>query len=153
MQKFLVFIAFLVVYGLYFYLSYILFNKYIKDTKKDTILRQELLIIVPNVFLFAFLFIVGRFFSLNLLLMSIIFSNLGLIVSIIIWSLVGNPKTPYKSISGWAGSDFGFKNVGLTISTQILSLIIMVGSLLLSGSTFSPVHHRRLCGCFLLSTP
>ena len=136
MQKFLVFIAFLVVYGLYFYLSYILFNKYIKDTKKDTILRQELLIIVPNVFLFAFLFIVGRFFSLNLLLMSIIFSNLGLIVSIIIWSLVGNPKTPYKSIGGWAGSDFGFKNVGLTISTQILSLIIMVGFPIIIGINF-----------------
>jgi hypothetical protein len=60
---------------------------------------------------------------------------------------VGNPKTPYKSIGGWAGGDFGFKNVWLTVFTQILALAIMVGFPIIIGVNFfsqSSVETTRL---------
>jgi hypothetical protein len=134
MEKILVFTAFLVVYGLYFYLAWLLSVKF--ADKKENILTMELLIIVPNVFLFAFLFIIGRFVNLQLLIMSIVFSNIGLICTLVIWGLVGNPKTPYKSIGGWAGSDFGFKNAWMTLLTQILALLIMLAFPVIVGINF-----------------
>lgn len=105
MEKILLFLAFLVVYGLYLWTSGVLIKRYLNKVKKSSFWENELLIVVPYLFFFAFIFIIGKFFSVNLLLLSILFSNIGLIIITIIWNLIGSPETPFKEIGGWAGGD------------------------------------------------
>ena len=119
------FIAFIVVYAIYISTSYLLLLKYVNRLKDNRLFENELLIVIPNIFLFAFLFIIGRFFNINLVLFSIAFSNIGLFLVFIMWSLIGSPKVPYKAVSGWAGYNFAINNLWLGITTSILSAIIL----------------------------
>ena len=112
MEKILLFFAFLLVYGLYLATSAIIINRFLTKIKKVSFVENELMIIVPYFFLFAFIFLIGRFFNLHLFTLSILFSNIGLLVTVIVWNLIGSPKVPFKEIGGWAGYDFGLKNKG-----------------------------------------
>ena len=126
MGNILLFILFLIVYLLYLWVSYFLFVKYVNKLKGDNLLDVELIIVVSNIFLFAFLFIIGQFFNLSLVVISILASNAGLLIAFIIWSLLGSPKVPYKAISGWAGYDFGVNNPKFYGIIQILSLLVII---------------------------
>jgi len=126
MEKILLFLAFLVVYILYIGSSAFLSNRLIGKVKKISFVENEILIVVPYVFFFAFIFLIGRFFNLQLFSLSILFSNIGFIITLVIWSLIGNPKTPFKEIGGWAGSDFGMKNAWLTLITQGIILLMLI---------------------------
>ena len=133
MANTLIFIVFLLVYILYLWVSYVLFAKYISDITNDSFIYTELLVIVPNVFLFAFVFIVGKFFNLNILLISIAVSNAGLLVAFIIWNLLGSPKVPYKAIGGWAGQNFDMKNAWYTKVSLVLSVVILIAYPIIIG--------------------
>jgi len=136
MEKILLFIAFLVVYGLYLWSSAILFNRFITKIKKVSFVQNELLIVVPYFFFFAFIFLIGRFFNLHLFTLSILFSNIGLLVTVIVWELIGSPKIPFKEIGGWAGYDFGIKNTWLTLTSQGLILFMLVAFPIAMGIHF-----------------
>lgn len=136
MEKFLIFIGFLVVYGLYLTVSVYLISRFVNKMKKATFLENELLIVVPYLFFFAFVFLIGRFFDLHLLVLTILFSNAGLLITVIVWNLIGNPKTPFKEIGGWAGSDFAVKNTWLTVVSQVLSLLIIIAFPIFIGVVF-----------------
>jgi hypothetical protein len=126
MGKVLLFLAFLVVYGLYIWTSVMLLTRFVGNSKKSGFIENELMIVIPYFFFFAFVFIIGRFFNLHLFVFSILFANIGLIITSIIWSLIGSPKTPFKEIGGWAGGDFGLKNTWLTVVSQGFILLMFV---------------------------
>lgn len=136
MEKILLFFAFLVVYGLYLWTSVILFNRFLTKIKKVSFVENELMIIVPYFFFFAFIFLIGRFFNLHLFTLSILFSNIGLLVTVIVWNLIGSPKIPFKEIGGWAGYDFGLKNTWLILSTQGFILLMIVAFPIVMGIHF-----------------
>lgn len=136
MERILLFLAFLVVYGLYLWTSVILFNRFLNKTKKNSFVENELMIVIPYFFFFAFIFLIGRFFNLHLFTLSILFSNIGLLITVIVWSLIGNPKIPFKEIGGWAGSDFGMKNSWLTIIPQGLILLMLIAFPIVIGVNF-----------------
>lgn len=144
MEKIIFFIAFLLVYILYIWVSAVLANRYLKTLKKSGFWENELLIVVPLIFFFAFLFIIGRFFNLNFLLLSVLFSNIGLIITSIIWSLIGSPGTPFKEIGGWAGGDFGVKNVWLTIVSQATVIVILIAFPIIVGVKYFSVSEAEL---------
>jgi hypothetical protein len=95
-----------------------------------------LIIIIPNIFFFASIFVVGQFINVQLLLISIVGSNLGLLLTIIVWNLLGNPKSPVKEIGGWAGGDFGAKNQWLTIITLGISLLVILAYPIIIGINY-----------------
>lgn len=145
MEKILLFIGFLLVYGLFLATSAVLVNRFLVKVKPTSIIENEILIVVPYFFFFAFVFIIGRFFNLHLVLLSILFSNVGLIFTAIVWNLIGSPKTPFKEIGGWAGGDFGMKNVWLTIFSQGLILILLIGFPIMVGiNFFSPASEEAI---------
>jgi hypothetical protein len=98
-------------------------TKHLNRLDKERLIDNELIIVIPNLFLFAFLFTIGRFFNLYIVLVSILFSNMGMLVAFIIWGLLGSPKVPFKAIGGWAGCNFGIKNVAISILLQVLSIL------------------------------
>ncbi|MXV52692.1 hypothetical protein GS399_17095 [Pedobacter sp. HMF7647] len=136
MIRILIFIAFLVIYVLYLGISYVLLMKYVSGSNKDRFIQNELLVIIPNLFLFALIFTVGRFFNSYMIIASIAFSNIGLFLSFIIWSLLGSPKVPYKSVGGWAGYNFGVKNPLFNLFTQGISIIILLAYPIVIGLYF-----------------
>lgn len=136
MEKILLFIAFLVVYILYLTVSVFLLTRFLNKIKKVSFIENEVMIVVPYLFFFAFVFLAGRFFNLHLLGLTILFSNIGLLITVIVWSLIGNPKTPFKEIGGWAGSDFAVKNVWLTFVSQGLVLTMIIAYPILIGVTY-----------------
>jgi hypothetical protein len=136
MEKLLLFLAFLVVYGLYLASSAILINRFLAKLKPASLIENEILIIVPYLFFFAFVFLIGRFFNLQLLTLSILFSNIGLIITVIVWNLIGSPLTPFKEISGWAGGDFAMKNIWLTLVSQGIVLLLFIVFPILIGIVF-----------------
>jgi len=133
MEKVLFFLAFLVVYGLYIWTSVMLLTRFVGNSKKSGFIENELMIVIPYFFFFAFVFIIGRFFNLHLFVFSILFANIGLIITSVIWSLIGSPKTPFKEIGGWAGGDFGLKNTWLTVVSQGLVLLMFVAFPIVTG--------------------
>jgi len=136
MEKILLFFAFLLVYGLYLATSAIIINRFLTKIKKVSFVENELMIIVPYFFLFAFIFLIGRFFNLHLFTLSILFSNIGLLVTVIVWNLIGSPKVPFKEIGGWAGYDFGLKNAWLILTTQGLILLMLLAFPIVIGIHF-----------------
>lgn len=166
MEKILLFLAFLVVYGLYLWTSGVLIKRYLNKIKKSSFWENELLIVVPYLFFFAFIFVIGKFFNANLLLLSILFSNIGLIIITIIWNLIGNPETPYKEIGGWTGGDFGAKNPWVILVSQGIILILLVAFPFVLGVQFFTVSDAAtiriltmkfslilLLGSYILSLP
>jgi hypothetical protein len=103
-----------------------LINRSLSKLKEERFIDNELLIIIPNLFLFASLFIVGHFLNFYLVLISIAFSNIGLLIGFIIWSLLGSPTVPYKAISGWAGFNFGIKTPWFSLVNQGISTLMLV---------------------------
>lgn len=145
MEKILLFLGFLVIYGLFLASSAVLVNRFLAKVKPTSMIENEILIIVPYLFFFAFVFIIGRFFNFHLVLLSILFSNIGLIFTAIVWNLIGSPKTPFKEIGGWAGGDFGMKNVWLTLFSQGLILILLIAFPILVGiNFFSPASEEAI---------
>lgn len=136
MGKILLFIAFIMVYGLYLWTSAIIFNRIITSLKKTTLVENELMIVIPYFFFFAFIFIIGQFFNLHLFTLSILFSNIGLLITYIVWNLIGDPKKPFKEIGGWAGYDFGLKNTWLTLSIHGIGLLIIIAYPIIIGINF-----------------
>jgi hypothetical protein len=126
MSEILIFIAFIIIYILYVWTTYIIMTKYLNRLDKDRFIDNELMVVVPNLFLFAFLFTIGRFFNLYIVLISILFSNIGMLVAFIIWGFLGSPKVPYKAVGGWAGYDFGIKNIAVSIIFQVLSALWLI---------------------------
>lgn len=150
MIQILVFIAFLAVYFLYLAISMFLFNKLLRKIEKVTFLENELMILVPNIFFFAFVFIIGRFINLQLFLISVAFSNIGLLLTVIVWNLIGDPKTPFKEISGWVGYNIGIKNNGLILTTSIVSLLILIAYPIIIGIHFFSQHAPDINMVFVL---
>lgn len=145
MERIILFFAFLVVYGLYLWTSVILFNRFLAKASKNSFVENELMIIIPYFFFFAFIFLIGRFFNLHLFTLSILFSNIGLLITMIVWSLIGNPKVPFKEIGGWAGSDFGMKNSWLTLLPQGLILLMIIAFPIIIGiNFFSPSSEETI---------
>lgn len=136
MGKFLLFVAFLIVYGLYLTVSVYLLTRFLNKIKKVSFIENEVMIVIPYFFFFAFVFVIGRFFNLHLFVLTILFSNIGLLITVIVWSLIGNPKTPFKEVGGWAGSDFAVKNTWLTLVSQGLILVMIIAFPILIGITF-----------------
>lgn len=147
MSEVLIFIAFIVIYTLYVWTTYILVTKYINRLDKDRLIDHELIIVIPNIFLFAFLFVIGRFFNLYIVLISILFSNIGMLLAFIIWALLGSPKVPYKAIGGWAGCNFGIKNIAVSVIFQVLSLLWLMAYPVVIGIYYfksSSIEETRL---------
>lgn len=166
MSEVLIFIAFIVIYTLYVWTTYILMTKYINRLDKDRLIDTELIIVIPNLFLFAFLFTIGRFFNLYIVLVSILFSNIGLLVAFIIWALLGSPKVPYKAVGGWAGFNFGFKNIAFSLTFQILSALwllaypVVIGIYYFNASSIEEIRVFNLqitiafiLGAYILTLP
>jgi hypothetical protein len=124
--KILLYLAFLLLYVLYIYFSVVLLNRIVNNTKSISFLENELIILIPNLFFFAFIFTIGQFFNLKLLLVSIAFANAGFILTLIVWSLLGSPKTPFKEIGGWASGDYTLKNQVVFSLSQYLGIAILV---------------------------
>ena len=101
-------------------------RKYLNRLEKDRFIDNEVMVVIPNLFLFAFLFTIGRFFNLYIVLISILFSNIGMLIAYVIWGVLGSPKVPYKAVGGWAGFDFGIKNIAVSIIFQVLSALWLI---------------------------
>lgn len=137
MGKILLFVAFLAVYSLYLWTSMMLVKRFIAKTKKyNTFIENELMIVIPYFFFFAFIFITGRFLNLSLLTFSILASNIGLLITSVVWSLIGSPNTPYKEVGGWAGGNLAMKNVWLTLVSQGLIVLMIVAFPIVIGVHF-----------------
>jgi hypothetical protein len=137
MGKILLFVAFLAVYSLYLWTSMMLAKRYIIKTKNyNTFIENELMIVIPYFFFFALIFIAGRFINFPLLIFSILSSNIGLLITSIVWNLIGSPSTPYKEVGGWAGSDFGLKNMWLTLVSQGLIILMIIAFPIVIGVHF-----------------
>ena len=126
MAKLLIFLAFVVLYGLYLVVTMLLLNKYLKKVSKINFLENEVLILIPNIFFFAAIFIIGRFINIQLLVIIVAGSNLGLLLTVVIWNLIGSPRSPYKEVAGWAGGDIGEKNRWMTLSASLISLVVLI---------------------------
>lgn len=110
MPAVIIFIAFVIVFFFYLVASFFLFQRFASDLKNDKLIQNELMILIPNLFLFALVFLAGRFFNLSILLISILASHIGLLFAIIAWSLLGTPKIPYKATGAWAWHSFTLSN-------------------------------------------
>ena len=126
MAKLLIFLAFVVLYGLYLVVTMLLLNKYLKKVSKINFLENEVLILIPNIFFFAAIFIIGRFINIQLLVIIVAGSNLGLLLTVVVWNLIGSPRSPYKEVAGWAGGDIGEKNRWMTLSASLISLVVLI---------------------------
>ncbi|HYQ59397.1 MAG TPA: hypothetical protein VEP89_18775 [Draconibacterium sp.] len=126
MTKFLLFIAFLLTYTAYLVVSYFIVNKTITKYKKTNFIENALIILLFNIFFFAFIFVIGRFINIKLLAISLIASNIGLIFASIVWGLIGNSRTPFTDIGAWIGSDLGRKNPKIMVIGSILSLLVLI---------------------------
>lgn len=132
MAKILTYIAFLIIYCLYVWVSTVLLTKFV-NRPKDRFIDNELLIIIPNLFLFASLFVINHFLNLYLVLFSIAFSNIGLLIASVVWGLLGSPKIPYKAISGWAGTNFAIENIWFSVFYQAVAAIISIAYPIIIG--------------------
>lgn len=147
MPDVLIFIAFIILYGLYLWTSIILVGRYSSDLKNDKLIQGELMILISNVFLFAFVFLIGRFFNLSILLISILASNIGLLIGLIAWSLLGNPKVPYKATGAWAAHNMGLGNAWLNKYFGFIGLLVALVYPVFTGIYFfrdMPVEELRL---------
>lgn len=147
MPDVLIFTAFIILYALYLWTSIILVGRYTSDLKNDKLIQGELMILISNVFFFAFVFLIGRFINLSILLISIAASNIGLLIGLISWSLLGNPKVPYKATGAWAAHNLSLNNAWINKYISIIGLVAAIVYPVFIGIYFFrdiPVEDLRL---------
>jgi len=136
MIKLLLFISFLVIFGLLQMFAFVWSKSFFSKIRKINFLENELIILISYIFFFASIFIIGRFINVQFFLISIIAANIGLILTIIVWNIIGNPKSPFMETAMWAGSDIGMKNSWLPTTTFILSTIFLIAYPIIIGINY-----------------
>lgn len=166
-MKVLIFAGFLIVYLLYLFVAFYLISKLSKNVKKANFFNDLLITVITTTFLFMFIFIIGKFFDLKLLLFTIAALSLGLILTYAIYALIGSPRVPFRAIGAWAGSNIGMEYpIGAKIFQIIATTITIIYPIAIGIIFFNssyPIEQTRVLAFkftiilalsnFIISTP
>ena len=94
--------------------------------------------LIPFLFFFSSIFIIGRFINVQFILAIIIASSIGSILMIIVWNLIGgSPKSPNREIATWAGAaGRGLNNTWQVMIFFIPSIIITIAYPVIVGINY-----------------
>ncbi len=105
------FTAFLLAYILFFYVGFILQKRQIVSLfRHQTLLIGELSVLLTLGGLFTFFYLLSGFFSLSLFVLLLVALQLGVIISAVLWTLVGTTSVKWGPNAYFAGYEFGIKN-------------------------------------------
>ena len=136
MIKILFFITFIIIYILYQTLDAVRATKLLIKPKINIFLETVLDIIISNIFVFSLIFIIGRFINVQLVLISIIASSVGLILTIIVWNLIGSPHKSFLEIGVWASSNIDIKYPWIRITISIYGAIMLIAHPVIIGINY-----------------
>ncbi len=113
--------------------SYLL-KKYPKDLLRGkTFLTNELVQFHTFFALFGFVWLLSGFLSIKLIILFILCSHIGVIITGILWRLMGTTNLPWAASGMWTGSELGVKHPWMLLVVIIVSTLIYVAYPIMSG--------------------
>jgi hypothetical protein len=135
--KVVIFLGFLLVYVAWVVISYLLNNRLQKDLiRGNAFLASELNLLSSSLGLFAFIWILSGFFSIQLVGLFLLLAHVGFLITGVLWAFLGSPLVAWGPRAIWAGSEFGVKQSAVMIVLLGVSVIVLIGYPVAAGIIF-----------------
>jgi len=129
-----IFIVFLLVFIGWIIASAYIFKKFVTDLLHGKYFWANILAqCLAVVGLFGFVWLLSFFLSIKLILLFILCSYIGSIITGILWRLIGTTDIPWAASGMWTGSELGLKYPWIFPCGTILNTLIFIAYLIVSG--------------------
>jgi len=142
-----IFIAFVIALIAWILASGYLLKKFTKDVLHGKyFLANELMLFLAIFGLFGFVWLLSGFLSIKLIILFILCSHIGSIITGILWRLIGTTDIPWAASSTWTGSELSVKYPWVFPLVTILSTLLFIAYPIVSGIAYfsNPIPSPRV---------
>jgi hypothetical protein len=153
--KIVIFLGFLIIYTAWLIGNLKILQKFITASLYGNALMLTEMMLLLNIFgLLAFVWVLTGFFNFLLTAAILVGTHLSLIVTAVLWLLLGSPTDTWKAQSFFAGAEFAVTKKPLTNLFAIFSTLIVVGYPVAAGFIFFrySFHSERMTVLVFMAT-
>jgi hypothetical protein len=125
-MKFLYLILFLILYLSSLLSFHTLYNKLFKAEAYRKILLTIPLVLIPNIYFILSVFLLGNLFNSGISILLISASFMGVIITVLLWKILGNSEIPIKEIINITDEYYRNKNIRPFFIPHIVIIIVLV---------------------------
>ncbi len=144
--KILIYFVFLIAFIAWIVAAYYIFKKFSKDLLcGKSFLSTELMLFNGFLGFFGFIWLLSGFLSIKLIILFVLISHIGFIITGILWRIIGTTDIPWAASVTWTASEIPLKHPLAFIVTLILCPLLMLAYVIVIGIIYfgNPIHSPR----------